>query len=81
MKNQSICRTNSTSNFSGLQDQLIIHFLTVYLSSREWQKELLKLKNQRKPSLLLALFRIWYLRFLLNSVLVLFEVNYFQLFL
>ena len=41
---------------------------------REWEKELLKIPKKKKPSLLKAIIRIWYMRLLANFILVLLEV-------
>lgn len=46
---------------------------------KEWQKELLKLEQNKKPSLLMAICRIWCLKFALNSLLAFFEVKCFSL--
>lgn len=44
---------------------------------KEWKKELLKLEKSKKPSLLMAICRIWCLKFALNSLLAFFEVKSF----
>ena len=60
--------------FDLIQKEEDSKYLTTQIE-KEWNKELLKLKMNKKPSLASALFRLYWLRVILVSFLALLEVS------